>query len=50
MHSSLWVELLLLVPVLGAALSVALRNKRNLSYRVGVVTAAIEVLLSLIHI
>jgi len=48
MHSSLWVELLLLVPVLGAALSVALRNKPNLSYRVGVVTAAIELLLSLI--
>lgn len=48
MHSSLFITFLLLIPVLGAGLSVLVKKTPNASYRVGVATAAVELVLSLV--
>ncbi len=48
MHSSLWLSLLLILPLLGAALAGLVRARANASYRVGVAVASLETVLALV--
>jgi len=48
MHSSLWITLLLLVPLVGAALAALVRTVEGRSYAVAVATSGVELVLSII--
>ena len=48
MHSSLWLSLLLVVPLVGALLAMLVRTTNGRAYVVGVVAASVETVLSLV--
>jgi NADH-quinone oxidoreductase subunit M len=48
MHSSLWLDLLLLVPLLGAGLAALVRKTDGRAYVVAVATASVELVLTII--
>ena len=48
MHSSLWLDLLLVVPLVGALLAALVRRTEGRSYAVAVVTSGVELVLSIV--
>jgi NADH-quinone oxidoreductase subunit M len=48
MHSSIWLDLLLVVPLLGALLAALVRKTEGRSYGVAVVTSGVELALSIV--
>jgi NADH-quinone oxidoreductase subunit M len=48
MHSSLWLSLLIVVPLVGALVAALVRTRQNASYVVAVATSVVEIALSLI--
>ncbi|HUX05296.1 MAG TPA: NADH-quinone oxidoreductase subunit M [Acidimicrobiales bacterium] len=48
MHSSLWLTLLIVVPLVGAPVAALVRTREGGAYLVGVVTASVELVLTLV--
>jgi NADH-quinone oxidoreductase subunit M len=50
MHSALWPNLLILVPLLGAALTFVVRRREGAAYIVGLATTAVETILAIVTV
>jgi len=48
MHTSLWLSLLLVIPLVGAALIIGLRASDRLARIIGIATAALELVLTIV--